>query len=165
MKRLKELTETFEVSRPIFKLTMERDGDTVSANVGNPIYKFRPTPIEGDCLSELVCSHYNESFFPGHGEFRIDKIHIASRALSEIRQSMSKFLENNLDMRNPRQSKIYRWFYRDLPDDNDFNDALCLLYKYMRSFCSSEMRSGDTEHTKNAIAVMEAIMEKYNDRR
>lgn len=165
MKRLKDLTEGFEVSRPIFKLTMARDGDTVSANMSNPIHKFTPTPIEGDCLSELVCSHHNESFNMMDEKFILDNHQIANRALSTIRHSMTKFLENNLDMRNPRQSKVYRWFYRDLPDNNDFNDALCLLYKYMRSFCSSEMRSGNPEHTKNAIAVMEAIMEKYNDRR
>ena len=67
----------------------------------------------------------------------------------------------NLEMRNPRQSKIYRWFYRELPNDDDFNDGLCLLYKYMRSFSHSDMKADNIEHINNAIAVMEAIMEKY----
>lgn len=163
MKRLLELTETFEVSRPIFTLTLGRDGDTVCTNINSPMYKYRPALIEGDYLSELVCNNYNESFHLMNGQFMIDRQHIAHRALSDVRNSMPKFLENNLDMRNPRQSKLYRWFYRDLPNNDEFNDALCLLYKYMRSFSSAEMRSFNTEHTKNAIAVMEAIMEKYDE--
>lgn len=164
MKRLMDLTKDFEASRPIFTLSLGRNGDAVNTNIGNPVYKYRPTPIEGDYLSELVCQNYNESFNILSGNFMIDRHRIAHGALSDVRNSMAKFLENNLGMRNPRQSKLYRWFYRDLPDSNEFNDSLCLLYKYMRSFSSSEMRSGNPEHTKNAIAIMEAIMEKYDKR-
>ena len=58
---------------------------------------------------------------------------------------------------------IYKWFYRGLPNTYDFNDAIVLLYKYMRSFSDENMRASNTEHLNNAIAVMEAIMEKYND--
>ena len=80
MKRLIDLTKDFEVSRPIFALSLGRSGDAVITNISNPVYKYRPTPIEGDYLSELVCQNYNESFNILDGNFVIDKHRIVHGA-------------------------------------------------------------------------------------
>lgn len=160
MKRLLDLTVNFEKSRPIFRLTKQEDSNRISAEL-YPAYKYTPTPEEGDVLSELVCENFKETFNATEKHFRISREDIAHRSMQDIRNAMPQFLEKNLEMRNPRQSKIYRWFYRELPNDDDFNDGLCLLYKYMRSFSHSDMKADNIEHINNAIAVMEAIMEKY----
>lgn len=163
MKRLEEIAKTFETSRPIFRLTLERSDSTITANVSHPVHRYRPEPKTDDVLEALVCEHFSEHFDISRGEFTIDSYKIANNAMEEIRNSMSKFLEKNLEMKNPRQSKIYKWFYRGLPNTNDFNDSLCSMYKYMRSFSDEDMRASSTEHINNAIAVMEAIMEKSNN--
>lgn len=163
MKRLEEIANTFETSRPVFRLTLERGGGTIDPNVGHPVHRYRPQPKSEDVLEEIVCGHFSESFDVGEGKFCIDPYKIANSAMEEIRNSMPRFLEKNLEMKNPRQSKIYKWFYRGLPNTYDFNESLCLLYKYMRSFSDSDMKASNLEHINNAIAVMEAIMEKYND--
>ena len=163
MIRLEEIAQTFETSRPVFRLTMERNDSTISMNSNDPVHKYEPTPVEGDVLSELVCSHYNERFDMNSGRFVVDASEIAQRAMSDIRSSMAMFLEKNLEMKNPRQSKIYRWYYRSLPNGYEFNDAIVLLYKYMRSFSDENLRASNTDHLNNAIAVMEAIMEKHDN--
>lgn len=158
MKQLIDLTKDFKSSRPIFRLTKEEYGSRISAEL---FEKYEPTPEEGNVLSELVCSHYNESFDSVGRQFVVNTEDIAHKAMSTIRHSMNKFLEKNLEMRNPRQSKAYRWYYRNLPNNSEFNDVMIMMYKYMRSFCNEDMKASNVEHINNAIALLEAIMEKY----
>ncbi len=163
MRALLEIAETFDVSRPVFRLSLERGETQISANTSHPVYRYRPEPEEGNLLSELVCDNYNESFSADKGKFVINTHEIAERAMQDIRSSFTTFLEKNLEMRNPRQSKIYRWYYRNLPNNSEFNDTLIMVYKYMRSFSDSSMKASDINHINNAIALLEAIMEKYEE--
>lgn len=161
MTKLVELTENFQISRPVFCLQLDTSGRSIRANTSHPKYMYRPEPITGDPLSELVCQNYRESFDVREGLFTIDKFEIANKAMRQIRDSISEFLEKNLEMRNPRQSKLYRWAYRNMPDNHEFNDVLVMVYKYLRSFSDSSMKASDPNHINNGIAILEAIMEKY----
>ena len=161
MRELKALTKNFNTSRPVFRLTMERGDSTISANVDTPVYRYRPKPEEGNYLSEMVCEEYRETFYLSEGVFRIDTNDIAQKAMQGIRSSMTSFLEKNLEMRSPTQSKIYRWYYRNLPNDSEFNDVLVMVYKYMRTFTDENMKAASIEHINNTLALLEAIMEKY----
>ncbi len=165
MKELIRIAETFGKSRPVFKLTMAKDEDTINANISRPIYKYMPKAEQGNILSELVTDHYREQFNRDSLQFQVDEYEIAKNAMSEIRNSFPKFLEKHLGMKSPGQSKIYRWFDRSLPHDDYFNDNLVLVYKYIRSFCDVDMHSTDTKHIENTLALLKAIMEKYNDER
>ena len=164
MKKLEELTQDFKTSRPIFRLHIDDNGRNINARTHNPIHKYRPEPIAGDVLSELVCECYSEGFSTQDNEFVIDKFEIAQKAMRAIRNSIPKFLEKNLEMRNPRQSKLYRWAYRNMPNGSEINDVLVMVYKYLRSFSDSDMKANDLNHVNNGIAILEAIMEKYEQR-
>lgn len=162
MKQLLERTENFGTSRPVFRLTMDDDKRTISMNQRDPLEKYSPTPVEGDLLSELVCDYYTESFNIHQGEFAVDKYDVAQQAMNKIYNMLPSFLEKNMELKNPRQSKLYRWYYRSQPKQHeDYNDGIVMLYKYIRSFADDDMKASDTKHIKNAIAVMEAIMESY----
>lgn len=163
MQRLEEIAQTFSVSRPVFQLTTDEDKRRISLNIGSPVYKYEPEVDQNDPVAVLVANAYKETFSPSEGTFSMDSYRIANDAMDEIRRMMPTFLERNLEMKNPRQSKLYKWFYRGLPSTYDFNDAIVLLYKYMRSFSDETMRATSPEHINNAIAVMEAIMEKYDN--
>lgn len=161
MTKLIELTKDFKVSRPVFRLSLSSSGRNIEAETRDPIHKYEPTPIPGDHLSELVCKNYNESFDIKQGCFTINKHEIANRAMEDIRNSVGKFIEKNLEMRNPRQSKLYRWTYRNMPNSVEINDVLVMVYKYLRSFTDRNMKASDPNHVNNAIALLEAIMEKH----
>lgn len=167
MKELRELTEALQTSRPIFKLTL-RSNQEIDTEVA-PEALYRPKPIEGNILSEMICSEYRESFDLESGKFTIDKIKVANDVMHDIRQAMSQFLEHNLTMKKPKQSKIWHWYRHNLPTDDDFNDVLVMLYKYMRTFCDSNMiaftTAEDIGHTDNTIALLEAIMEKFDEQK
>lgn len=161
MKKLREYTLDFKVSRPIFDLQISTNGDTVSVqHVGDP-YNAKKDPVSGDFLSELVSESYSESFDIKKGSYYMNRDDITKRAMHIIRNRISCFVEKNLEMRNPRLSKLYRWTYRCMPTNDEFNDILIMLYGYFRSFTDSSMRGYNPEHIKNGIAILEAIMEKY----
>lgn len=165
MTELYELTKDFKVSRPVFSLTLRQDGDKIATS--EPLYKYEPKPIEGNILSEMVCSAFYERFDIDSGRFTTDTEEIADRVMQDIRCQIANFLEENLEMRSPTQSKVYRWFYRSMPNDTYFNDMIVKVYKYMRQFTHSNMREIDASsgennaQIKNIIALLEAIMEKY----
>lgn len=161
MKRLLAYARKFETSRPVFVLSKERS--YIDVNVNSPMYMYRPQPETDDVLEELVCSNFQEQFVVSRGQFEINVQRIVEESMSDVRASMANFLEKNLEMKNPKQSKLYKWFYYsgNMPNSDNFNDSLCLLYKYLRTFSSSDMRGVGIEHINNAIAIMEAIMEKY----
>ena len=161
MTKLVELTENFTVSRPVFCLQLDTGGCNIKANTSHPKYMYRPKPIAGDPLSELVCKNYRERFDVKDGCFQVDKGEIAHRSMLHIRGSITEFIEKNLEMRNPRQSKLYRWAYRNMPNSSEINDVLVMVYKYLRSFSDSDMKANDLNHVNNGIAILEAIMEKY----
>ena len=164
MTKLVELTENFSVSRPIFCLQLDTNGRNIRANVQRPVHVYRPVPVPGDVLSELVCKNYREHFDSKQNCFTLDRDDIANRSMSQIREGIVTFIEKNLEMRNPRQSKLYRWAYRNMPHNSDFNDVLIMVYKYLRSFANENMKALDLNHIKNSIALLEAIMEKYEQR-
>ncbi len=163
MKKLRDLTENFKVSRPVFRLQISDSGGSIDCRRMGGVYNYKPTPVPGDLLSELVCSKYSEQFDLQRGSYRIDRDQIVSSSLSEIRSSIAKFIEKNSEMKSPRQSKLYRWAYRNMPSSGhqEFNDTLIMVYKYLRSFCNNDMRGNNVEHINNGLALLEAIMEKY----
>lgn len=163
MTKLIKLTENFKTSRPIFRLTKNHNGDRIEAALHNAA-RYRPTPEVGDPLSELVCENYRETFNADGGKFLVSE-DIAQHTMRDIRNSMTIFLEKNLEMKSPTQSKLYRWYYRNLPNSVSFNDMLVMVYQYMRSFSNAQMFSHSIEHTNNTIALLGAIMEKYDEQK
>lgn len=161
--KLFEYTKDFGVSRPIFKLELDRDGSSVGIDRDSPLEKFTPKHIEGDALYEVVADNYREIFSMKDGVYSVDRWEIANNSMRHIRNCILSFIEKNLEMRNPSQSKLYRWAYRQMPTGDDFNEVVLMLYKYMRSFCDSDMKANNIEYAKNTLALLEAIMERYNE--
>lgn len=165
MNKLKEYTKDFTVSRPIFRLHLSTRGGTIEPDISDSVYKYKPTPTEGDVLSALVCGNYREEFSIREGVFIINVDSIANNAMGEIRSEVVHFIEKNLPLRNPRQSKLYRWAYRNMPSNDEFNGGLILLYKYIneRIIPDSIPLDHKVQHVKNVLAMLEAMMEKYSD--
>jgi hypothetical protein len=147
-------------------MKVNESGGSVEVST-TPIYRYRPEFIEGDILSKIVCKAYNENFNAERGCFGLNKVAIIETAVKEVREWMVLFIQKNLQMRNPKQSKLYRWAYRNMPRDADFNDGLLLLFKYAVQYTLS---GGSTSykiqevykvHLDNTLAILDAMREKY----
>lgn len=157
---LRQYTVDFKVSRPIFKLEITKD--SIEGNKHIPIYQYVPKPIDGDVLSELVCSNYRELFDEESKTFKINVDEIISNSMQDLKSKITQFVEVSLDMKSPRSSKLYKWVAYSMPNTESHNEVLIMIYKYLLSFCShSTMKTYDKKHKENALALLEAIMEKY----
>lgn len=164
MRELREIAETFQVSRPIFTITCGSVAATrLIVDESKPIHKYRPTHAGSNSLMTLMCIEYRETFSIKDQTFTIEREAIAIKAMSSIRNRMAVFLERNLKTKNPRQTFLYKWVYRSMPNDDHFNDALVMLYKYMCSFTTVDMRADNInqKHIDNTIAILTAMKEKY----
>jgi hypothetical protein len=163
MNELLILTQQLKTSKPLFNLIISNDETRLMPQIA-PEAKYFPSFEQESPLTELIYSRYKEHFSI-HNGFSIDRGLIAKECMSDIRNSIATFLDKNLSMRSPTQSKVYRWAYRNMPHNEEYNDILVELYKYMRTYCNSEMKANlnSTEHVKTTIALLEAMMEKNND--
>ncbi len=167
MKQVKEIVEKFDVSRPIFKLIVDDDGSDISAQSSKPIYQFEPEIVPDCVITEIVNKNYQERFSLRDKSYMIDKRQIEYSSVSEIRSSIKKFLYKNLEMKNPSQSKVYKWADRNMPQTHDFNEVVLSLYKHLRTFCDDDMRiysRFNKPKADNIIALLEAMQEKYDKR-
>lgn len=157
---LMKYTKDFQVSRPIFHLSVSEKN--ITAEKYNPIHQWIPTPIEGDVISELVCRKYNEHFDMANWRFVIHPKDIARNAMTEIKASIAQFISYSLAMKNPKQSNLYKWFRYSVPETHEIEEVLIMVYKYLLSFCNEgTMETYNIQHRENAIALLTAIMEKY----
>lgn len=159
MREISELVKDLTASEPVVCIRLSSDGSSIRG--------FEPVEeidLKKDtALEKLVARKYSQYFDFSTLEFKVDKQNLEQSVMNSIRDSIRQFIEKNVGMRNPRQSKLYRWAYRNMPRNHDFNDTLVMVYKYMCSFCTDNMVSLNQEHTKNTLALLEAIMEKYNE--
>jgi hypothetical protein len=164
MREIKDFIANFEASRPIFALTLSGDSKRVSSNVSTPVHKYVPSPATDSLIEALACEAYNETFSSSRMCFTVDRDNIAKSVMNEIRHSIPKFLMNHMEMKNPRQSKLWKWFAKEMPANDSFNTNLIMIYKYLRSFSDENMRSSDTTHVKNALALLELIQYKHEQK-
>lgn len=161
MESLLEYIKDFKNTEPIFHIKLSSDSEDVSLV---PLSEYKPTPKQDDQISELVCESFCESFKVNkYKEGYVSNIDaIISKSVKQIRGSVHKFLDKNLPMRNPRQSKLYRWAYREMP--TEANESLLHFYKYIEPHCDGSFKikdSADKGHVSNAIAIIELIRGKY----
>lgn len=159
MSYLSDIASTFEVPRPIFRLTLNAKCDHIDHSGYEPVYACNPSAKTDDELEKLVVSHYRVDFNKSIGRFSLNAEDIAYRVMDEIRGFMRHFIERNLQMRNPRLSKLYRWLTRYAKNDARLDDAFMMLYKYILSFENSPIES---KHINNVMAILHAMEEKFN---
>lgn len=177
MRELRDIANTFIPSRPVFRLSLDNDhrNPVIEINIDKPEFSNKPevgtfTPGVEDSIRDIVVENFQETFSFEKGVFSINIDTIVDRSMQDIRNSISNFVEKNLEMRSPTQSKLYKWTRRSMPNSSYFNGILISLYKYLRTFCDDRMKSAAIgsnpeieAHIKNAIALLEAMEEKYSE--
>lgn len=162
MIKLREYAKHFKKSRPIFYIRKSDGGDYINVDQRSPD-KYRPVPELGNPISELMCQAFYERFDKKSGEFVVNIDEIVESAMKHIRSTVIRFIENNLQMRNSRQSKLYRWYCSNRHLQNSsFQETLVPMYTYIMDFTEGRIGGTYEEHRKNAIILLQAIMEKYD---
>jgi hypothetical protein len=161
---LLEYTKDFKVSRPIFYLQVAQSGGIIDAQ--RSVFKYKPTPsVKDDVVADLMCNVYTEHFNIERGAYEIDIYDIAERAARFIYAEIPKFIEQEMKLKNPKQSKLYKWAYLIPKNNTELDKGILLLYRYMHHsvYDDSIPATERSAHAANIIALLEAMMEKYGE--
>jgi hypothetical protein len=90
-------------------------------------------------------------------------------AAQDIHNNLRNFLVNASPLKNPQQSKLYKWFVdRSTMETLAWREGMIALYRYLHQHVDSRFRfdgGSDNQHAKNYIIILEKMKEKYEQRR
>ena len=154
MTELDEIVETFGVSEPVFKIVATAYGE-LEFKVKN---EYTP-PVGDEPVSTLLATYYRESLDKYNRCF--EKAVNVEGAYSNITSTIRQFALNASPLKNPKQSKLYKWLCsRDITHKNPSAPGFIMLYRYIITH-----NIGTTgPHAKNVIAILELMREKYEDK-
>lgn len=157
-----DLINKLSKSEPIFDLHLSNDKCTMFANVQNE-YHPQVTDIPDNVLWLLVCDKHTERFSIHDQQFVFSKSDIHNDVMNEIKSKIAEFIERNMNVRNPRLTKVYKYTQRDMFRNLTIEDELVSIYKWMNTFCDVNMNAAKDkeEYVETAIALLEAMQEHY----
>lgn len=149
--KLDDYVKNLGSSKAIFKITKFEDG--IQIGINDPIFAYKPPIIEGDKISELVAANYEESFNSTFNSMVVDKERIKTKCLHKMRAALLNLIVKNAGLKNPRQSKLYRWVDYN-SNSNKFHDGITMLWSYYENNKDSQ------KHIDNVMAILN-LMEKH----
>lgn len=158
----KQYRDMLSVSRPIFKLSMREN--EVTAKLDESAKFTLPHAKDGDAIAHLVNSMFEEHFNKESRSFAFSQVS-DDTYLQQIRRSIARFILKNAPFKNPKQSKLYRFFnYSEIFDFNETHKLFLVhVYKYMYPHVDNDSKilSNTSPHLSNILAILEAFEEKY----
>lgn len=160
---LREAFDKFGTSKAVF---VGRKGD-------GGIYfelkeQYDPRAQEGDVVANLVATHYSENFDKQAGYF-VKQEGCMDAAARAMFVGIRKAFSNASPLKNPEQSKLYRWMDCDkMTGSLARREGLISLFRYVRANTDGEHfrfeGGSDNIHAKNLVAILEKMKEKYEQR-
>lgn len=121
--------------------------------------EYKPEILLDDPLTTLINDHYTERWDSENNKFFVDTHNITTDVIISIKELINQFLLRNIPIKNPKLSKLYKFFRYERIDLDE--DIYVGLYRYMRTFVTLDGVSCNEKHTANLLSLLTAMMEKY----
>lgn len=158
MRLLKEVAKQFGVSRAVFECSFSNDEDATSLEFSlKESYKPHVSHFD-DPVAKLLATKYSETYDKTLRKF----VHSFSyeQIYKEIMKTITLFYVEHTDLKNPKQSRLYKWL--DLSYTNEMKhpaaEGFIALYRYIYNYgeaCNNSMT------VENVLAILELMKEKY----
>jgi len=158
MTELDDIAAKFGTSEPVFKVSLDSSGK-LRFEVKN---EYKPQESD-DPVYTLIASTFSEHLDKHSKRFeaRVD----IERAYANIINHIRQVVVNASPLKNPKQSKLYKWLCeRDPVYHNPSSAGFIALYRYVVANGIEEIRDDTNPHAKNVIAILELMREKYEDK-
>lgn len=164
MNELEKIAETFGQNRPIFEGRIA--GSDIVFTV-KPEYAYDPAAQDyNDPIAAVMAAHYNQ--YLSVGEKRYHKHISLDSVYGQILGYFLKYVENSSELKNPRQTKLYKWLVKlEANQHSPVMPGFIALFRYSRSvhtFSDVESKGilrSDDPHVKNVIGILELMRAKY----
>jgi hypothetical protein len=161
VKLLEEVAKQFGTSEPIFVATFSGgDAEEINFELKN---EYRPQPgLFQDPIAKLLASKYQERFDQKLKKF-VHYFEFKSIYKTNIVGNIQKFYLEHTDLKNPKQSRLYKWLDTM---DNQYNhpasEGFIGLYRYIVDSGGAD-KCGNAS-IQNVLAILELMKEKYEIR-
>lgn len=159
MSSLDVMFEKFGHSKAIFSAKKSSDGE-IQFELKEA---YDPSTVDldkTDPVVKLLISNYHESFDRHDGCFK--KGDSIRSTTNDMRISLRSALVNASPLKNPQQSKLYKWFVEYVYRIDE--EVLIALYRYVAQNSTDQFRFYDgsnNPHAKNLVAIVEKLRDKY----
>ncbi len=155
MSILDELAKNFKNGEPVFKVTVSSNRKEVHFEVKDA---YKPQANSDPAWNLLVAYHHQQLDVRDKSIKPNIDIRGAHR---EILSTIREFTVCSSSLKNPKQSRIYKW----LANGNLYNspsiDGLITLYRYIKNNNIEYCRDTSNPHVKNVHAILELMREKH----
>lgn len=162
MNILKDIAETFSVSKPVFTAELDPDGTQVNFIVERVQVPFCPEEqVVTDPVIRLVGSRFSQRFETNTRRFVVD-IHLPS-VYSDIMDTIAEFYRNSSPLKNPTQSRLFKWLKSISPQQYYAppSEGFIALYRYIEN---EGAHGCDADVVRNVLAILEMMREKYESK-
>jgi hypothetical protein len=155
MNELDKIASTFGQSEPVFVITSEDSSHSeLRFTVKN---KYEPS-LTDDPLYNLIAGTFSE--YLDKGRKRFEGSVSTDRAYASLIQYIRATILNYSPLKNPKQSKLYKWLGEYNPAYKDSSEGFIALYRYIVNSGIGDTRDHTNPHAKNVIAILELMKEK-----
>jgi hypothetical protein len=163
---VQEIFDKLGQSEPVFVGEI-RDGDLVFVLKNE--YDPKTADVDhSDPVANLVVSNYRESF-DKHGKCFTKSDRAIEIAQREVFNFVKRAFVQASPLKNPQQSKLYKWFEFGKINSLERRQGLIALYRYVNAHIdkrTSRFDGGpDSVHAKNLVAILEKMKEKYEQQK
>lgn len=162
--RLKPYYDKLQPSKPIF--TVEQGWGRIQfSNV--PEAKFDTESInDGTYEASLIINSHREYFSFRNKQFIInDSPQMFRSCYDTVLTDALKFVEKHSELKNPRQSKLWKSLLKNqrYGASDDFKSGLLLIMKYAheQTHGTKIFIDKSSEHAKNIMILIEETLERY----
>jgi len=163
MKEFDRILDTIKPSDSVFSVEVSTDswhkGKKLHMERVGTVARFVPQAEANDVIAELVLKHIKEIFDNTLKRNVIDKQYAYNHAANAIREWILRFLKSELRVKEPRSTKLYKFYERQsFQGIIKLDEALLKLYKYGKE--NEEGVFNNTVHTKNVMNILEILKTK-----
>lgn len=134
----------------LFQVKDEYDPTTAQINKEDPI-------------ESMMLGHYNELFVKHDNKFAKSSS-MMEQTMKEIFMEIKSALINASPLKQPHQSKLYKWFEYGTINTPAMREGMIALYRYIYKHTDEDFRfkeGSENPHAKNVVAILEKMKEKY----
>jgi hypothetical protein len=163
--QLLDMQEKFGTSRPVFLGVKNPHSGEIEFSCSDPYDPVSVDLDKTDPVVTLMINNYSEQFDPQDKVYT--KLDRREGVLRDMHVNLKSALINALPLKNPQQSKLYKWYGSHFEHMVNVQDGFIALYRYVASHTDSKFRfneDSENPHAKNLVAIIEKMKEKYERR-
>jgi hypothetical protein len=149
MKQLEEIAAKFGVSKAVYLAKVDDAYGTVTFTIKN---KYVANYAKADDpVTRIIAAHYHESLDSARQRF-VNSTNLHSTYMHIVAVVVDYYVDNS-QLKNPRQSGLYKWIVKMKNEYNHpVSEGFLALYRYIHS---------PTTSSANTLAILGLMKEKH----